>query len=99
MKIGYVLFHIALERTSLNIWEYDFQTKKINQSIHGFDPIISNAPESLIENGYLHLESVKEFGNMYAKLFERQKMLREFLSLWIPKERGISMNIYVIQLY
>ena len=38
MKIAYVLFHIALERTSLNIWEYDFQTKKINQSIHGFEP-------------------------------------------------------------
>ena len=72
-----------------------FKQKRLIK-VHGFDRIISNAPESLIENGYVHLESVKKFGNMYAKLFERQKMLREFLSLWIPKESGISMNIYVI---
>lgn len=66
---------LALKSTSTSIWEYDFATKSIIQGqhsieMHGFDALIPNVPESLIESGSVHPESVQDFLNMYDKLWQ-----------------------------
>lgn len=64
---------IALESTSITIWEYDYNTRSIIQSsssiaMHGFDHIVPNVPESLIESGFVHQESREDFLAMYKSL-------------------------------
>lgn len=63
------LFRIASKNTSLNMWEFDFRKKQIiqteeSQKVHGYEMVIENVPETLIETGYIHpdyVETVREF--------------------------------------
>ena len=67
------LAEIALDSTSISIWEYDFKTKSIIQGhnsveVHGLDMVVPNIPESLIESEYVHPDSAQEFVKMYEEL-------------------------------
>ena len=67
------LANIALESTSISIWEYDFKTKSIIQGhnsavIHGFDTVIPNIPQSFIDSEYVHPDSAHAFARMYEDL-------------------------------
>lgn len=67
------LARIAMESTSISIWEYDFATKCIIQGqnaieVHGFEIVVPNIPESLIESQYVHPDSAVEFKKMYDDL-------------------------------
>lgn len=64
---------IALESTSISIWEYDFDAKCIIQGqnaieVHGFEIVVPDIPESLIESQYVHPDSAAEFKKMYDDL-------------------------------
>lgn len=67
------LANIALESTSISIWEYDFETKSIIQGhhsaeIHGFDTVIPNIPQFFIDSEYVHPDSAHAFTKMYEDL-------------------------------
>lgn len=67
------LASIALESTNISIWEYDFASRCIIQGqhsmeVHGFQPVVANVPDMLIESGYVHPDSAKEFLKMYEDL-------------------------------
>lgn len=64
---------IALESTNISIWEYDYASNCIIQGqnsikVHGFDAIVHNVPEMLVETGYVHPDSAEELLNMYDDL-------------------------------
>ena len=72
------LANIALESTSISIWEYDFKTKSIIQGhnsseIHGFDTVIPNIPQSFIDSEYVHPDSAHAFVRMYEDLAKGAK--------------------------
>lgn len=67
------LARIAMESTSISIWEYDFESKCIIQGqnaieVHGFEIVVPNIPESLIDSQYVHPDSAAEFKKMYDDL-------------------------------
>ncbi len=56
-------FRLAMQNTTITIWDYDFRTRSIIQTDHsvaqhGFETIIPNVPESLIECGFVHQENL-----------------------------------------
>lgn len=64
---------IALESTNISIWEYDYASNCIIQGqnsikVHGFDAIVHNVPEMLVESGYVHPDSREAFLSMYDDL-------------------------------
>lgn len=69
------LLDVALKNTNVSIWEYNFKQRCIIQyqnsiKMHGFEQIIPNVPESLIESGFVHKDSVAAFCEMYEKLLK-----------------------------
>ncbi|MBS6196296.1 MAG: diguanylate cyclase [Clostridiales bacterium] len=67
------LFNVARKHTRLNMWELDLRNKRIIQTeeskeIHGMGNVVENVPESLIESGYIHPESVETYRRLYAEL-------------------------------
>ena len=72
------LFSIAKKHTRLNIWEFDVKNRCIIQSeeskkIHGYGEIVENVPESLIEEGYVHPESISAIRRLYERIGEGEK--------------------------
>lgn len=63
----------ALVNTGVSIWEYDFRRRciiqyQISTEMHGFEQIVPNVPESLVESGFVHPDSAEAFYEMYDKL-------------------------------
>lgn len=66
-------FRIATQNSDVNFWTYDFEKRQIIQTLnsqkyHGFDMIVANVPESLIECGYVRQDSVADFLKLYEDL-------------------------------
>lgn len=69
------LLDVALKNSGVSVWEYDFKRRCIIQyqnstQMHGFEQIVENVPWSLVENGFVHPDSVDAFYAMYDKLFQ-----------------------------
>ncbi len=74
MKASNERLNLALRNMTATIWDYDLAARQIlqtegSQEKHGFTSAVSNVPESLIECGYVHPDSVDAFRAMYDKLF------------------------------
>lgn len=66
-------FQIATENSDVSFWTYDYARKAILQTKssrehHGYEEIIENVPEALIESGYIREDSAAAFLEMYQKL-------------------------------
>lgn len=71
-------FLLVLENTTLSVWDYDLRTKEIIQrghsvKQHGFDIVVPNVPDSLIEGGFVHPDSAEAFRELYRRLFRGEK--------------------------
>ncbi len=67
------LFQIARKHTRLNMWEYDIRRRRIihtdgARADQGYNGIVENVPESLIENGCIHPDSVEAFRELYRRV-------------------------------
>ncbi|MDD3921218.1 MAG: ATP-binding protein, partial [Eubacteriales bacterium] len=74
LKKAEQIIDVAMKNTSVSIWEYDFKRRCIIQyqnstQMHGFQQVVPNVPESLIESGFVHPDSAAAFLEMYNKLF------------------------------
>lgn len=72
------LFSIAKKHTRLNLWEFDVKNSRViqtndSQEIHGYGKVVENVPESLIEGGYVHLDSISAVRRMYKRVREGEK--------------------------
>lgn len=68
------LADLALEKSGVSIWEYNYARRCIIQyqnstQMHGFETVVPDVPESLVDSGFVHPESAPAFLAMYEKLF------------------------------
>ncbi|BBA51165.1 putative diguanylate cyclase [Fusobacterium varium] len=79
LELDREIFHIAMDKTSNIVFEYNKDTKTIlfkntvteNHSLSRIlnkDKILKNIPESLIENNYICEESISEYLKMFEKI-------------------------------
>ena len=73
-------FRIAMRNTTISMWEYDIKRQCIIQNdyalkVHGFDKIIENVPESLVQSGFVHPDSINDFYALYKGLAAGEAML------------------------
>lgn len=71
-------FQIAISQTDINVWEYDIVNRRVIQSaksqeVFGFGKCIENVPDSLIQDGFVHPDSIRDFLSMYDALFQGAK--------------------------
>lgn len=63
-------FRIATENSDVVFWSYLYDQKEIVQTssskcVYGYDAVIKNVPESLVESGYIRSDSAEEFLRMH----------------------------------
>ena len=68
------LADVALESSGVSIWEYNYARRCIIQyqnsaEMHGFETVIPNVPQSLVDSGFVHPDSAEAFLAMYDRLF------------------------------
>lgn len=74
-------YRIALEHTSVTIWDYDVLTHTIthderSRAARGIpEAVIENVPESLIERGYVHPESAEPMREMYRRIEKGDRLV------------------------
>lgn len=66
-------FQIAIQHTTIHVWDYDLQTRSILQTekshlFFGMDKVIPNVPESLIDSGCIHPDDTVKYAAMYSAL-------------------------------
>lgn len=69
---------IATENSDVSFWTYDFSSKTIiataaSKRLHSDVERVENAPDSLIESGYVRHDSVQAFSELYQKLLDGAK--------------------------
>lgn len=74
-----VLLETAITSADMSVWEYDCENHHIIQtdssmSKHGFNKIIENVPQSLIECGYVHENSVGAYKKLYRDALSLQQV-------------------------
>lgn len=74
-------YRIALENTTVTIWDYDVINHTIthderSKTIHGIpETVIENVPESLIQRGYIHPDSADAMREMYKRIENGEKFV------------------------
>ena len=86
-------YTIALEKSRISVWDYDYATKSIIQSpnsveAHGFAEVIPGVPEALIDMGYLHPDYAASFLEMYKELADGAKNAEGIFLVCDPRGRG-----------
>lgn len=86
-------FDLVFENTSVSVWDYDFATKSIIQTkhscdMHGFETIVPNVPEFLIQSGYVHPDSAERFAAMYQELADGAKTAGGVFRVKTPDRTG-----------
>lgn len=71
-------FQIAIEQTSINVWEYDLKTRRILQTdksyqAFGLGKVIHRVPYSLIEKKSIHPDDAEKCIALYEKLHNGAK--------------------------
>ena len=84
-------YRLAIEGAGVNVWEYDILKRRISQSSgshfrHGYDLVIDNVPESLIEMDHVLPEQAEAFRDMYHDI--EQGKPRAGGDFWIPNPDG-----------
>ncbi|MDO4555736.1 MAG: sensor domain-containing diguanylate cyclase, partial [Lachnospiraceae bacterium] len=74
LKLARERFNVIFQNTTVSVWDYIFETRQIiqpvrSQELHGFEEIVEDVPDSLIESGYVHPESAEAFRQMYDRMF------------------------------
>ncbi|MDD3746315.1 MAG: response regulator [Anaerostipes sp.] len=73
LRLSEERFRIATENSDVCFWAYDLKKKEIIQTSasktrHGHDEVVPDVPNSIIQSGYVHQDSVKDFVEIYKKL-------------------------------
>ena len=66
-------YRVAISGAGVNVWEYDIVNRRLTQSAgsiknHGFQRVIENVPQVLVETGYVAPEDQAAFLDMYHRM-------------------------------
>lgn len=70
----------AMKSAKMLVWKYDYRTHTITDSgsleqVIGLPKIIENVPESLIEMGFIHEDSIENFRAMFRDIPKQEKVV------------------------
>lgn len=70
--------NIALDNTDMLIWEYDVQERKVecqrnSTRYFGMEAVSYNVPQSSIDAGYVHEDSIAEYLELYQRIIEGEE--------------------------
>lgn len=73
LRLSEERFSIAMENSDIAFWTYDFKTKSLTQMDSSqlgneYGKTVENVPTSVIADGYIREDSIKDFLEMYEKL-------------------------------
>ncbi|MFQ7550426.1 MAG: GGDEF domain-containing protein [Blautia marasmi] len=71
-----MVYRTALKKSRINVWEYDIRSRTLTltegaQENHGFGQM-DNAPQTLLEKGYIHPRSRQDLLDLYSRLEQGQ---------------------------
>ncbi len=69
------IINAAMKSANMSVWSYDIAKRQIVQRDdsaiqNGYSKVIDNIPDSLIESGYVHPDSAKEYQEAFNRLAE-----------------------------
>ncbi|MDD3277576.1 MAG: response regulator [Lachnospiraceae bacterium] len=78
LRISEEKFRIATENSDVSFWTYRLKTKQIIQTKaskmrHGYQEVVNDVPNSIVQSGFVRQDSVKEFTEIYRKLEQGAK--------------------------
>ena len=93
IKISEERFSSTVSMSDISVWEYDFATKTIQQSVHssrceGGADYIENVPQSLIDSKHYHPESEKEACAIFERLIAGERVVEAELLVRDEKENS-----------
>lgn len=86
-------FRLALQTISTSTWDFDLATRSIHQSDdsidqHGFTRVVENVPDSLIDCGYVHPDSVAELRDIYDRILAGENSAEGIIKVQLPDGSG-----------
>lgn len=93
LRLSEEKFRIATENSDVSFWTYDHKKKEIIQTPaskmrHGFQEIVSDVPNSVIQSGFVHQDSIKDFAEIYKKLERGAKTCSADIWFRTPNKKG-----------
>ncbi|MDO5559924.1 MAG: PAS domain-containing protein [Oscillospiraceae bacterium] len=89
LKAQKSLLDVTLRNAKTTSWEYDKAEKRAiltdaAQKQHGLDRILENFPESVIEKGMVHKDSVEDFRKFFSQTFRHDKTEERDILMYTP---------------
>lgn len=83
----------TLTNTKISIWEYNYENRCIIQHVnsapnHGFEKIVPNVPESLIESGFVHPSCASDYRRMFEDLRSGDPFVEGVFKVQTPDRSG-----------
>ena len=79
LHLNHNLLKQSMEVAKILTWRYDYRTKTVTDSgsmgvLFGLPKVIENVPESVIEKGFIHKNSIEVFRNMFEEMKEEKQV-------------------------
>ncbi|QIB68052.1 diguanylate cyclase [Aminipila butyrica] len=92
--------YLALEQTNMVVWDYDLASNSVirtrgSKSWLGADDRIDNAPETFIQSGYVHPNSVGDFETMFQQIQKGDKFATGLFQFKKAEEDGQWTNDHI----
>ncbi|WP_303857594.1 PAS domain-containing sensor histidine kinase [Aminicella lysinilytica] len=76
-----IILEMAMETANMSSWVYDVATgdiyqSKASQMQHGYADTVTNVPESIIADGFVHQDSIDTYRSLFRKVTEKDTVIR-----------------------
>ncbi|MDD3253082.1 MAG: response regulator [Lachnospiraceae bacterium] len=93
LRLSEEKFRIATENSDVSFWSYNLLTKEIiqtpaSQMRHGYEEIVTDVPDSVIQSGFVRQDSVKAFTELYEHLQQGAKTCSADIWFRTPDKKG-----------
>lgn len=93
-----VFIDMALPNSNLCVWKYDIERDSITHIVadkkYGFNRNLSNASETFVDKKYIHVDSIDEARDMFAKINAGEKVVEKSLRIRKSGTLGLSKDDY-----
>lgn len=87
------MLNAAMKSAKMLVWKYDYRTHTITDSgslgqAMGLPKVIENVPESLIEKGFVHEDSIENFRAMFQDIPKKDKVTYDIHAAAYGKQKA-----------
>lgn len=97
---NHAMLKAAMDSAKVLAWRYDYRTNTVTDSGSlglsvGLPKVIENVPESLIDHGYVHKDSIEDFRNLFRRMKSGEQVSCNIRSaFWIYGRETWQRQIY-----